>query len=77
MTDTELMAVEKERVENMLATALAEIDEAGGSVRFFAAAFLVQAFRLHVEIEGTDNLQSAMARLGREELVRRGTAGSA
>ncbi|WP_296639294.1 hypothetical protein [Roseinatronobacter sp.] len=77
MTDQELMAIEKERVQNMLQTAMAEIDETGGSVRFFAAAFLVQAFALHVEIEGTDNLQAAMARLGREELTRRGKAGRA
>lgn len=74
MNELQIMAIEKERVENMVATALAEIDETGGSVRFFAAAFLVQAFRMHVQIEGPDNLQATVARLGVRELTRNGDA---
>jgi len=77
MTDEQIMATEKARVQEMLAEAIEQIENDGGSVRFFAAAFLVAAFELHVEVEGTDNLQAAMARLGREALTRHGAAGSA
>jgi len=77
MTDQELMAIEKERVQNLLATALAEIDEAGGSTRFFATALLVASFRFYLDVEGVQNLEKAVARLSGEELTRRGKAGSA
>lgn len=75
MTDQEKMKHVMTRVRDMLADNVAELEAEGGDVRYFAAAFLTAGMQLHVEVEGTDGIERAIAKIGARELVRAGAAG--
>ena len=75
MTNGERMETEMTRVRDFLGQAVADLEADEGDMRFFAAAFLAAAVQLHTEIEGTEGLQRAIARLAARELVRTGKAG--
>jgi hypothetical protein len=72
MTEQQQMAIEQQRVRMALDMSLEEIEQHGGNVRFFGAALICAAMRLHVELEGTDGLERAMTSLVKGELVRAG-----
>lgn len=75
MTEEQIMLIEKQRLRDLLADAIADIEAEGGSIRFFAAAFLVEALRLHVQIEGPNNLDATITKLGVRHLTQNGDVG--
>ncbi|MFC3613563.1 hypothetical protein ACFORG_07300 [Lutimaribacter marinistellae] len=78
MTDEmEKMANEKARVLAALDAALTELETEGGDLRFFSAALLMAAFRLHADIEGPQSLVSAVTAAAVRVAKERGVAGTA
>lgn len=75
MTDEEKMEIEITRVQSLLQVAIEGVEESGGDIRMFNAAFLVTAIRLHSEVEGPETIARALSRVGVKELKSRG-AGS-
>lgn len=59
------------RVEQMLGKYVASIEENGGNIRFFAAAYLASAVKVYAEVEGTASLHRTITRLGTEAIVGR------
>lgn len=72
MTAEHLMEIEMHRVRQFLGDAVADLEADGGDLRMFAAAFLAAAVQLHTEIEGTEALQRAIAKMATAEMVRAG-----
>lgn len=75
MSAAEMMEIEMGRVRRVLGEAVAELEADGGDLRMFAAALLAAAVQLHTEIEGTEHMQRAIAKLATAEMVRAGEAG--
>lgn len=75
MTEQDKMRHEMIRVRDLLAEAIQGVDAEGGDIRFFTAAILTGAVQLMAEIEGTDGLHRAIARVAQRELIRTGEAG--
>jgi hypothetical protein len=50
--DHKAMIVELERVSDLLAQPVSDMEQDDGNIRFFSAAFLTAAVQLHVEIGG-------------------------
>ena len=73
MTDEkQMMAVEMQRVRDLLAEAVTEVETDGGNIRYFNAAFMAAAMQLQCEVEGDDSLNNAITRLGVRTLTSRG-----
>lgn len=70
--DQKTMIAERERVSALLAQAVSDMEQDGGNIRFFSAAFLTAAVQLHVEIEGPENLDTTITKIGVRELSRVG-----
>lgn len=66
------MRGEIERAKRLLDEAVLELSDDGGDLRFFSAALLVTATRLHVELEGPQNLERTITKIGIRELKRAG-----
>lgn len=77
LTDKQRMMIEADAAKVAFDAALQDLTDRGGDVRFFAAAMLAAAVRLHVEIEGTAGLERAISRLSQAEVPGSGAAGRA
>ncbi|MBM1309073.1 hypothetical protein JQT66_04425 [Sulfitobacter mediterraneus] len=66
------MSVEIERAKSLLDEAMRQMSIDGGDLRFFSAALLVAATRLHIELEGPENLERTITKIGVRELKRTG-----
>ncbi|MFP1645689.1 hypothetical protein [Pontitalea aquivivens] len=75
LNDKQRMMIEANAARLAFDAALADLSERGGDLRMFAAAMLAASVRLHVEIEGTEGLHRAVARLASVEIVGSGQAG--
>lgn len=63
------MAVEIDRVKRLITQAITEIDEQGGSVRYFNASLMSAAMVLHGNIEGIDSVEAALAKHAQKLVV--------
>lgn len=75
MTDQEKMAHEFARVKALVDVGLEDLANENGDVRFFNAALLSHAMKIHTEVEGAETLERAITKIASRELVRRGGAG--
>ena len=74
LTNEQKMKIELAAAQLAFEAALSDLHERGGDIRFFTAAMLVAALRLHVDIEGPDSLLSTITKMGTRELSNRGDA---
>lgn len=70
------MATEIDRVQRLIAEAVNEIDQDGGSIRFFNAALMTAAMTLHSEVEGPASVEAALVKTAKRRLVADAKAGS-
>lgn len=72
MKNEQKMKIEMQRVSDLLALAVADLEAEGGDIRFFNAAFLVAAIQLQAEVEGPDTIMRALSSVGVRELTQSG-----
>ncbi|MCZ4260974.1 hypothetical protein O4G76_09010 [Limimaricola sp. G21655-S1] len=77
MTERQMIVKERDRVSGLLSEAVSGLEAEGGDLRLFAAALLMAAVQLHIEVEGVDGLKRALSRLAAHEMTRCGVAGRA
>ena len=70
------MAREADRVREMLAEAVANIEGDDGNLRYFSAMFLRAAIELQIETEGPAATARNIAAVGERQLARTGAAGA-
>jgi hypothetical protein len=70
MTDEQEMAIEMQRVRDLLAQGVSAVETEGGNIRYFNAAFLTAAMQLHSEVEGSESIVRTVTRLGVREITR-------
>ena len=73
--EKETMQAEIERVQRMITTAINEIEENGGSLRYLNAALMAAAVALHAQVEGPDSVEAALVKTAKRRLVADGKAG--
>lgn len=76
LTIHQRMQIEANAARVAFDAAIEDLTERGGDVRCFSVAMLAAAVRLHVEIEGTDDLHRLLSRFARAELARTSGAGA-
>lgn len=72
LTDDQKMKIELSAAQLAFEAAIDDLVKRGGDIRFFTAAMLAAALRLHVDIEGPDSLLSTITKMGTRELSSRG-----
>jgi len=75
MKNEQKMKIEKQRVSDLLAQAVTDLEAEGGDIRFFNAAFLIAAIQLQAEVEGPDTIMRALSKVGVRELADTGVVG--
>ncbi|WP_068111275.1 hypothetical protein [Tropicimonas marinistellae] len=73
----EIALEEMKRVQEMLRRTTATMNETGGDIEWFASFLLRHAIELHSEIFGSEQLELAITKIGKELLVGDGKAGRA
>jgi len=75
MTDETKFKAEIDRVQALLADAVAGVEADGGDVRIFNSAYLISAIQLHIEVEGGQSLLGAISKIATRELSAAGEVG--